>query len=114
MGKGRDFFVWMGVFGGEKLGREDFLARIDGWSGQNEAQRKWRPRTAAIETRKRGQPTMTAMEMPRKTTKLAATRATKLLKQSASIVVDVVDDMAVVIEEHALASFGSVEWPLWE
>ena len=35
---------------------------------------------------------MTAMDMPRKTTKLAATRVTKLLKQSASIVVDVVDD----------------------
>ena len=41
-------------------------------------------------------------------------KGTRLLKQCASIVIDVVDDMAVVIEEHALASFGSVEWPLWE
>ena len=70
MGKGRDFFVWMGVFWGEKLGSKDFLARIDGWSGQNEAQRKWRPRTAAIETYKRGKPTMAVTEKLRKTTNL--------------------------------------------
>ena len=38
----------------------------------------------------------------------------RLLEQGAGFAVDVVDDVAVIVEKHALTGFGRVEWPLGE
>jgi hypothetical protein len=35
LGKGRDFFVWVGDFGGKNGGDGDVLSGIDEYSGQN-------------------------------------------------------------------------------